>query len=94
MGYVDSSQGLSVDKGVIQMMVKDDIRAISLIALIVFVLVITGCGSLNATEMGNKAREVEEALCPLQTAKNLDNTINNLFDLVPIVAWEPVCKED
>ena len=76
------------------MMVKDDIRAIFLIALIVFVLVITGCGSLNATEMGKKAREVEEALCPLQTAKNLDATIDNIFNLVPIIAWEPVCNED
>lgn len=76
------------------MMVRDEMRAIGLIALILLVLVMTGCGSFNATEMGKKAREVEEALCPLQTAKNLDNTINNLFDLVPIVAWEPVCKED
>ena len=76
------------------MMVRDDIRVIGLIALIVFVLIMTGCGSFNATEAEKKAREVEEALCPLQTAQNLDNTIDNLFDLIPIIAWEPVCQED
>ena len=94
MGYVDTSKGVSVDKGAIQMMVKDDMRAILLIVLLIFVLSITGCSSLNATEMGKKAREVEEALCPLQTAKNLDNTIDNLFDLIPIIAWDPVCREE
>jgi len=76
------------------MMVRDEMRAIGLIALILLVLVMTGCGSFNATEAGKKAREVEEALCPLQTAKNLDNTIDNLFDLIPIIAWDPVCREE
>ena len=76
------------------MMVRDEMRAIGLIALILLVLVMTGCGSFNATEAGKKAREVEEALCPLQTAKNLDNTIDNLFDLIPIIAWDPVCQEE
>lgn len=90
---MDSSKGLSVDKGVIQMMVKDDMRAIALIAMIIFILVMTGCGSVNPAEVGQKAREVEEALCPLQTAKNIDQTIDNLFDLVPIISWEPVCQQ-
>ena len=76
------------------MMVRNEMRAIGLIALILLVLVMTGCGSFNATEAGKKAREVEEALCPLQTAKNLDNTIDNLFDLIPIIAWDPVCREE
>lgn len=76
------------------MMVRDEMRAIGLIALILLVLFMTGCGSFNATEAGKKAREVEEALCPLQTAKNLDNTIDNLFDLIPIIAWDPVCQEE
>lgn len=76
------------------MMVRDEMRAIGLIALLVFVLVITGCGSLNATEVGQKAREVEEALCPLQTAKNIDATVDNLLSLVPIIVWEPVCQTD
>lgn len=75
------------------MTVKDDLKAIGLIALIIFVLVMAGCSSFNATEVGKKAREVEEALCPLQTAKNVDATVDNLFDLIPIVSWEPVCQE-
>ena len=52
------------------------------------------CGSFNAAQIGEKAREAEEALCPLQTARNIDATIDNLLSLVPIIAWNPVCKED
>lgn len=77
------------------MMVRDEIRLIGMMTFAVIILIIcSACGSFNATQVGEKAREVEEALCPLQTAQNIDNTINNLFDLIPIVAWEPVCQEE
>lgn len=86
MGYVDSSKNLSVGKGVIQM-----IRVLfGLVILFTFV----GCSSFNAAQIGEKAREAEEALCPLQTARNIDATIDNLLSLVPIIAWNPVCQED
>ena len=86
MGYVDSSKNLSVGKGVIQM-----IRVLfGLVILFTFV----GGSSFNAAQIGEKAIEAEEALCPLQTARNIDATIDNLFSLVPIIAWNPVCQEE
>lgn len=83
---MDSSKNLSVGKGVIQM-----IRVLfGLVILFTFV----GCGSFNAAEVGQKARELEESLCPLQTAKNIDATVDNLLSLVPIISWNRVCQSD
>ena len=86
MGYVDSSKNLSVGKGVIQM--------IRVLFGLVILFTLVGCSSFNAAQIGEKAREAEEALCPLQTARNIDATIDNLLSLVPIIAWNPVCQED
>lgn len=77
------------------MMVRDEMRLIGMLTFAVIILVMcSACGSLNATEVGEKAREVEEALCPLQTAQNIDATVDNLLSLVPIIVWEPVCQTD
>lgn len=61
--------------------------------LISVILILPGCG-VSLISAGETLREAETALCPLQTAKNVDNTIDNIFALVPLVAWEPVCSED
>lgn len=63
---------------------------LSFIILVAF----TSCGSFNAAEVGQKARELEESLCPLQTAKNIDATVDNLLSLVPIISWNRVCQSD
>jgi hypothetical protein len=64
------------------------------VTLTMLAVLLTACGSFNAVEMGQRAREVEEALCPLQTAQNVDATIDNLLSLVPIIVWDPVCQID
>lgn len=70
MGYVDSSKNLPVGKGVIQMMVRDEMKLMGMVIFAMAILVMcSACGSLNATEMGKKAREVEEALCPYRPLK-------------------------
>ncbi len=61
---------------------------------LVILFTFVGCGSFNAAQIGENAREAEEALCPLQTVKNIDATIDNLLSLVPIIAWNPVCQEE
>lgn len=59
-------------------------------------LLLSGCtGSLDPAAVGEKAREAEEALCPLQTARNLDNAFTNIIRIVPFFNnWQPVCPEE
>lgn len=70
---------------------KTIIQSISLATLLLICAAfLSGCG-VSPALVGEKAREAEEALCPLQTARNLDNTLDNILSLVPLIAWEPVC---
>lgn len=62
--------------------------------LILSTFLLTGCNGITPAAVGEKAREAEEALCPLQTARNIDNTLDSILNLVPLIVWEPVCSED
>lgn len=55
-------------------------------------LLLTGCG-VNFVAVGEALQNTEQALCPLQTARNVDQTLDNVLGLVPLIAWEPVCQE-
>jgi uncharacterized protein YceK len=66
-------------------------RSLLLVAISTFLV---GCGSLpSASAVGEGLQNAERALCPMQTAKNLDNTLDNILALIPLIAWEPVCPD-
>jgi starvation-inducible outer membrane lipoprotein len=57
-------------------------------------LSLSACESFNPQAIGDGAREAESALCPLQTARNLDNTLDTILALIPLIQWEPVCADE
>jgi hypothetical protein len=64
-------------------------KKVTFVTLLVTFL--TSCASGQLTDVGQRLQEAERALCPLQTARNIDNTVDNLLALVPIISWQPVC---